>query len=347
MIVTTDCRNCGAFLGEPAGNFCPNCGQDTLNHPPSFWEFIHEFITHYVALEGKLWKTLLLLFFKPAQLTREYREGRKQRYISPLRLYITASFLFFLVFKFMDFGSFSSADTDAAGTRDSAFKFTRSAPKPDTPVLQIQFGDAKKDAPPKAVDGAKDAGAAVTSATSTPVDPDDAAAKALDSAIEGWKKSNSFNLGCEHWQTPTSCAWLETRLKKKYEGKTDEQMWSTVRLGLASNVPYAIFLALPFFAMFTKLLYVRRGYYFGEHFVYALHIHAFTFFTMLLMVIVGNPVAFALLAGLSALYYLIGLHRFFGGRWWMNVLRYFVLAFLYPSFLCIVAAVLLLVVFIG
>ena len=104
VVSSTHCRNCGTFLGEPAGNFCPNCGQDTLNHPPSFWEFIHEFVTHYVALEGKLWKTLVLLFFKPAQLTREYREGKKQRYISPLRLYITASFLFFLVFKVFDIG---------------------------------------------------------------------------------------------------------------------------------------------------------------------------------------------------------------------------------------------------
>jgi hypothetical protein len=336
------CRNCGTFLGEPTGNFCPNCGQDTLNHPPSFWEFIHEFITHYVALEGKLWKTLLLLFFKPAQLTREYREGRKQRYISPLRLYITASFLFFLFFKFWDFGSIVTVDADGTAVENSVFKISHSAPKPDTPMVQFQFGDAKKDvAQPVVVDG-KGAPAATT-----PVDSDEAAAKALDAAIDGWKKNSSFNLGCERWQTPTSCAWLEKRLKKKYEGKNDEQMWATVKVGLASNVPYAIFLALPFFAMFTKLLYIRRGYYFGEHFVYALHIHAFTFFVMLLILLVGTPLAFSISVILAALYYFIGLHRFFGGRWWMNVLRYLVLAFLYPSFLCIVAAVLLLVVFIG
>ena len=339
---SSHCRNCGTFLGEPAGNFCPNCGQDTLNHPPSFWEFIHEFVTHYVALEGKLWKTLVLLFFKPAQLTREYREGRKQRYISPLRLYITASFLFFLVFKFWDFGSIS---TDAPSPETSAFKLQHSIAKPGTPVIQFQFGDVKKDVGPPitvAIDS-KDAPAAAT-----PVDSDEAAAQALDTAIEGWKKANNFNLGCERWQTPVSCAWLEKRLKKKYEGKNDEQMWATVKVGLASNVPYAIFLALPFFALFTKLLYIRRGYYFGEHFVYALHIHAFTFFVMLLMMLGAASFAlFAILGSLASLYYFIGLHRFFGGRWWMNALRYFVLAFLYPSFLTIVAAVLLLVVFIG
>lgn len=75
-------------------------------------------------------------------------------------------------------------------------------------------------------------------------------------------------------------------------------MWSSIKLGLAANVPNAIFLTLPFFAMFTKLLYLRRGYYFGEHFVYALHIHAFTFFMMLLMVVVGGCIVFGILAAL-------------------------------------------------
>ena len=50
----TRCRNCQAFLGNPPGKYCPGCGQETANHPPTFWEFAHEFITHYVALEGSL-----------------------------------------------------------------------------------------------------------------------------------------------------------------------------------------------------------------------------------------------------------------------------------------------------
>ncbi len=327
---SSHCRNCGTFLGEPAGKFCPNCGQDTLNHPPSFWEFIHEFITHYVALEGKLWKTLLLLFFKPAQLTREYREGRKQRYISPLRLYITASFLFFLVFKFLDVGNLAvdNVTTNAVGE------------KTETSALRIRIGDDKEDAKSnEKVAAAMDAAKIEAPYPTAAPDP-------VNVAVEEWKKSGSFNLGCDRWDTPTSCAWLENRLKKKYAGKTDDQMWATVKVGLASNVPYAIFLALPFFALFTKLLYVRRGYYFGEHFVYALHIHAFTFFTMLAMVLSHAAVAGAL-AVFAAIYYLIGLHRFFGGRWWMSALRYVVLAMLYPTFLGIVATVLLVVVFIG
>ena len=90
------CRNCGA---QAPLKFCPECGQETTLHPPTLGEFLHEFVGHYVALEGELWRTLALLLRRPGRLTREYLDGRRRRYVLPLRLYLTASFLFFLVLK--------------------------------------------------------------------------------------------------------------------------------------------------------------------------------------------------------------------------------------------------------
>ena len=93
-----DCHNCGESLRqERRPNYCPACGQETTLHPPSVWEFVHEFIGHYVALEGKLWKTLALLLSRPGRLTTEYLAGRRQRYVLPLRLYLSASFVFFVL----------------------------------------------------------------------------------------------------------------------------------------------------------------------------------------------------------------------------------------------------------
>lgn len=91
------CKNCGATT---SGNFCQQCGQATHLHVPSAREFLHEFVAHYVALEGKLWKTLALLIARPGFLTREYIQGRRARYLEPLRLYLTFSIIFFAVFKF-------------------------------------------------------------------------------------------------------------------------------------------------------------------------------------------------------------------------------------------------------
>lgn len=94
---TSACKNCGAGT---QGNYCQQCGQTTHLHVPSAREFLHEFIAHYVALEGKLWKTLAMLLTRPGFLTREYIEGRRVRYLEPLRLYLTFSIIFFAIFKF-------------------------------------------------------------------------------------------------------------------------------------------------------------------------------------------------------------------------------------------------------
>ena len=91
------CHNCNTAA---PGNFCSACGQSTVLHVPSAREFLHEFVAHYVALEGKLWRTLALLLFRPGALTNEYIAGRRVRYVEPLRVYLTFSILFFAILKF-------------------------------------------------------------------------------------------------------------------------------------------------------------------------------------------------------------------------------------------------------
>jgi len=98
--VATHCANCSATV---SGHFCHQCGQETVLHPPSAREFMHEFIGHYVALEGKLWKSLGLLLFRPGRLSLEYIKGKRVRYVQPLRMYLTFSLIFFAVLKFGGF----------------------------------------------------------------------------------------------------------------------------------------------------------------------------------------------------------------------------------------------------
>lgn len=90
------CANCFARL--PARQrFCGDCGQEARLHAPTLREFAHEYASHYVALDGGvLWRSLGLLLFRPGQLALEYFRGRRRRHVGPLRLYLTASILFFV-----------------------------------------------------------------------------------------------------------------------------------------------------------------------------------------------------------------------------------------------------------
>lgn len=90
------CHNCHA---EVSTAYCGACGQKAKVHIASAHEFLHHFVGHYVAAEGKLWRTLGWLFARPGQLTVEYIRGRRGQFIDPLRLLLTVSLLAFLVMK--------------------------------------------------------------------------------------------------------------------------------------------------------------------------------------------------------------------------------------------------------
>ena len=90
------CANCGE--GAP-GAYCPACGQDTRARLPTFLQFMREASGRYVALDGKLWKTLAALLFRPGFLTREYFAGRRRRYIGPARLFLVSSLVLFGVLR--------------------------------------------------------------------------------------------------------------------------------------------------------------------------------------------------------------------------------------------------------
>jgi hypothetical protein len=111
--VPADCPNCGTAVSD---NYCAHCGQETRLHMPSLTEFVHEFITHYVALEGKLWGTFTRLLFRPGALTNEYLAGRRRRYVEPLRVYLTLSILFFALVKFSGVNIYSEDDVPATAT---------------------------------------------------------------------------------------------------------------------------------------------------------------------------------------------------------------------------------------
>jgi len=94
-----DCPNCGHVWGAGRLNYCPSCGQETELRPPTVGEFLQQFAGSYIATEGALWRTLKLLLLKPGKLTREYLDGRRRRYLLPLRLYLTISVIVLLLFR--------------------------------------------------------------------------------------------------------------------------------------------------------------------------------------------------------------------------------------------------------
>lgn len=99
------CLNCGTAR---IGDFCHVCGQSGHIHR-SLAAFWHDLLHGVLHFEGKTWRTLPMLFFRPGELTRRYVEGERARFISPLAMFLFTVFIMFFAFSFM--GGGHEADT--------------------------------------------------------------------------------------------------------------------------------------------------------------------------------------------------------------------------------------------
>ncbi|MEO6225638.1 MAG: DUF3667 domain-containing protein [Sphingomicrobium sp.] len=89
----TACLNCGAEL---AGPFCSSCGQHAHVHR-TLSAFFHDFAHGVLHFEGKIWRTLPLLAWRPGDLTRRYIAGQRASFVSPIALFLFSVFLMFAV----------------------------------------------------------------------------------------------------------------------------------------------------------------------------------------------------------------------------------------------------------
>src|SRR5262245_10938192 len=87
------CQNCGAPL---AGPFCSRCGQRAIPPRPTIRQLAGDAWNELVGWDGKLLRTLRVLVRHPGELTCGAIEGRRARYISPVRLYLICSVVYFL-----------------------------------------------------------------------------------------------------------------------------------------------------------------------------------------------------------------------------------------------------------
>jgi len=89
-----NCLNCDTLL---VGAYCHACGQVGHTHR-TIGAFGHDLLHGALHFEGKFWRTLPMLAFRPGRLTRRYIEGARARFVSPMALFLFSVFLMFAVF---------------------------------------------------------------------------------------------------------------------------------------------------------------------------------------------------------------------------------------------------------
>lgn len=91
---STVCLNCASPL---TGAFCAHCGQRAVPPHPTLRELAGDAFAELSGWDGKFVDTFRLLIRKPGELTRRYIDGMRARFISPVRLYLTMSLVYFVL----------------------------------------------------------------------------------------------------------------------------------------------------------------------------------------------------------------------------------------------------------
>ncbi|MDX5447342.1 MAG: DUF3667 domain-containing protein [Bacteroidota bacterium] len=82
----TVCPNCKTRLqGE---NFCPECGQLNNRHKPGFGELIRDLFSTTFGFDSKFWRSLRVLFTSPGKIALDFIDGKRARYMPPVRMFI-------------------------------------------------------------------------------------------------------------------------------------------------------------------------------------------------------------------------------------------------------------------
>lgn len=90
----TPCANCATTL---QGAYCHVCGQFATDYHRSIFSLCGDFIEGFFHLDGRLWRTLPNLLFKPGRLTRDYLDGKRVPQIPPFRLFLVCLLIVFFV----------------------------------------------------------------------------------------------------------------------------------------------------------------------------------------------------------------------------------------------------------
>jgi hypothetical protein len=89
------CANCGEIV---AGAYCPACGQKRINDQDRrLGHLLGQAFAVVTDLDGRFLRSLRALAFQPGRLSRDYLDGRRRHWMSPMALFLLANVLYFVL----------------------------------------------------------------------------------------------------------------------------------------------------------------------------------------------------------------------------------------------------------
>ena len=373
----THCENCGAPL---TGEFCSQCGQHAIDYRRSILRVLWDAADSFLNWDTKFLHSMNQLLVHPWHLTNDFNAGRRARYVHPLRLYLIASIVFFLLARAINWDNDGPLQLTAQDRSELVASLNKMI-EPNSPLTpeqraQVEMARVKLVEPQGVLtqeertelkknirayiksEMSKSLGAEERAKMATmlariprmrdpgkdnvpPIVPPPPDSVATEPAVPHPPvpsitvaptpdKPIHFSVGPPGEKKSPFAIWLEKQVKEKIgeDGAKLKLFLETLR----SNIPAMMLCCIPLFAFILKILYIRKGRFYVEHLVYALHIHTFLYVSVTitaLAVMLANrtvPVLGGWITGVMAcaivVQIFLSIRRVYKQGWFMTVLKF-------------------------
>lgn len=308
------CKNCGTVF---SGHYCPECGQSEREINRPFSIVFYDFLGNIFAIDTRFWKTFVNLVSRPGFLTKEFFAGHRVRYAPPMRFFIFASFILFLLLQVYSNRGLNSLMYSSFEDENNPIKLDSTSVQVADSVLRQTENDVNEE-------------------ISSTIE-DSIPGINLDIDMDALRGAENFKDGLDI---------LAVQMEKKLEDETDPGKRAKLieHINLARSpqmaitrmlkyMSWAFFLLLPVFALILKLFYIRR--YYIRHLIFSIHLHSFMFVIFILIILlimffesgIGSIILFLLLT--IPVYFIIALKKFYGQNIGKVVLKFLGISFLY------------------
>ena len=315
------CLNCGRPRRE---RFCGYCGQNDRNYIRSAWSVLGDLVRETLEVDSKLPRTLKLLL-RPGRLSAEFSLNHRASFMSPVRMYLFATILYFFAFARAFFGGVETGTIDPS----VSFDVTRGNPAADSSGV----GDVTD----AVLDGLAPDQAQID-ALKTRLEPryrqklDDILSRPEEAAGVGMILAFSGDM---EPRAPGETGWLEKAFWSLMIDFVHDPVFFMERV--VGNLSVSFLCLLPFQALVFAIIYLGKKRYFVEHLVFQIHLQTFCLLASAIPLLLPAGVfANVVWVGTSVwmLYYtLAAMRHFYRDGWIWTVIKGICALILYSSLL--------------
>ena len=331
--VTPDCLNCGQPLSS-SDKFCSNCGQKNIEKL-SFSSFLNQIISGFFSYDSRFWNTFLPLIFKPGEVSKNYIQGKRIRYVNPFQMYLHVSIIFFLILSW---------------TNKTDYKFDPKINNPQVLDSLLVAGNVEVDSINSKIitdfgNGIKVSNMFLDSVYNIESKKDSVAFISFSNKFEDFYSFSKKNPTIKDAKKALTTLgypltfWNEFyyteafRLKNNFEQMENGNFTEIVKK-ILSYLSIGLFIFLPLFALSLNVFYLRKRMNYMEHLVFVFHTQTVFFLLLLISNIIGlisnyNNVWIFLL--LFLIYLFMALKKFYQQRTFKTFVKFILLNCVYSS----------------